>query len=160
MYFLPYMLFSFHTSKSWHTALSSSASNGNVKRYLAMNLSCDATLSGETPTPAPGIGRLWARGRVDELEDRLRRGADVTEVRPMIVVVALRHGLVTRFTSLVAVDRTPARPEGETMGSTRIANATPAGSLAFAQGSTGWPRELALAAALALLALALMRSRS
>ena len=117
-------------------------------------------LSGETPTPAPGIGRLWARGRVDELEDRLRRGADETEVRPMIVDVALRHGLVTRFTSLVAVDRTPARPEGETMGSTRIANATPAGSLAFAQGSTGWPRELALAAALALLALALMRNRS
>lgn len=117
-------------------------------------------LSGETPTPAPGIGRLWARGRVDELEDRLRRGADEDEVRPMIVDVALRHGLVTRFTSLVAVDRTPVRPQDEAMGSTRIGNATPAGSLAFAQGSTGWPRELALAAALALLALALIRNRS
>lgn len=116
-------------------------------------------LTPEATTPAPGIGRLWARGRIDELEDRLRRGADEDEIRPAIVDVALRHGLVSRFTSLVAVDRTPVRPQGEDLASTRIANGTPEGSLAFAQGSTGWRLELALALALGLLSLAFMRSR-
>ncbi len=74
--------------------------------------------------------------------------------------MALRHGLVSTYTSLVAVDRTPARPQHETMGSTRMANATPAGSLPFAQGSTGWMRELLIALVLALSALVLLRTRS
>ena len=54
----------------------------------------------------------------------------------------------------------PARPEEASLGSTQVANATPAGSLAFAQGSTGWTRELMLALALALGGLLLVRTRS
>lgn len=114
-------------------------------------------LGAESVVPAPGVARLWARGRIDDLEDRLRRGGDENELRPQILEVALRHRLVSRYTSLVAVDRTPARPEGESLGSTRIANATPEGSLALAQGSTGWPRELLLALMLGLGALLLHR---
>jgi len=114
-------------------------------------------LGAESVVPAPGVARLWARGRIDDLEDRLRRGGDENELRPQILEVALRHGLVSRYTSLVAVDRTPARPEGESLGSTRITNATPEGSLALAQGSTGWPRELLLALMLGLGALLLHR---
>ena len=50
--------------------------------------------------------------------------------------------------SLVTLaDRTPARPEDESPGSTRLLNATPDGSLAFAQGSTGWERGALLAMA-------------
>lgn len=114
-------------------------------------------LGAESVVPAPGVARLWARGRIDDLEDRLRRGGDENELRPQILEVALRHRLVSRYTSLVAVDRTPARPEGASLGSTRIANATPEGSLALAQGSTGWPRELLLALMLGLGALLLHR---
>ena len=117
-------------------------------------------LAGASATPAPGIGRLWARARIDSLEDALRRGGSTENLRPMIVDVALRHGLVSTYTSLVAMDRTPARPQDEAMGSTRMMNATPDGSLAFAQGSTGWLRELLLALVLALSALVLMRARS
>ena len=76
-----------------------------------------------------------------------------------MVDVALRHGLVSTYTSLVAVDRTPARPREESLGSTRLHNATPDGSLAFAQGSTGWTRELVLALALALGGALLLRTR-
>jgi Ca-activated chloride channel family protein len=76
------------------------------------------------------------------------------------VDVALRHGLVSTYTSLVAVDRTPARPKDEAMGSTRLMNATPEGSLQFAQGSLGWQRELLIALVLALTAFVLMRFRS
>jgi Ca-activated chloride channel family protein len=117
-------------------------------------------LAGPTTTPAPGIGRLWARARIESLEDDVRRGGDLDSLRPMIVDVALRHGLVSTYTSLVAVDRTPARPADEALGSTRMQNATPAGSLEFAQGSTGWWLEAVLAALLALVAIVLMRARS
>lgn len=116
-------------------------------------------LAGSSAAPAPGIGRLWARARIDTLEDGLRRSGNDEEFRPAIVETALRHGLVSRFTSLVAVDKTPARPRDEAMGSTRLMNATPEGSLQFAQGSMGWLRELVLALVLALSALLLMRAR-
>ena len=117
-------------------------------------------LSGGSAVPAPGIGRLWARARIDTLEDDLRRGGDEARLRQDIVDTALRHGLVSRFTSLVAVDKTPARPAGEAMGSTRVMNATPEGSLQFAQGSMGWLRELLLALALGLASFLLLRGRA
>jgi Ca-activated chloride channel family protein len=43
----------------------------------------------------------------------LQEGADKDKVREAIVDIALKHHLVTRHTSLVAVDVTPARPDGE-----------------------------------------------
>jgi Ca-activated chloride channel family protein len=48
----------------------------------------------------------------------------------------------------------------QALGSTRMQNATPAGSLEFAQGSTGWLLEGLLAVLLALVALVVMRARS
>lgn len=118
------------------------------------------SLAGEKSVPAPGVARLWGRARIDALEDELRRGGDIESLRPAIVDVALRHGLVSSYTSLVAVDRTPARPTDEMLASTRLANATPAGSLAFAQGSTGWLRDLFFAAVLLLGSLLLLRVRN
>lgn len=117
------------------------------------------TLASEKSQPSPGVARLWGRARIDALEDELRRGGDMESLRPAIVDVALRHGLVSTYTSLVAVDKTPARPQDESLGSTRLANATPAGSLAFAQGSTGWLRDLFLASVLLLGSLLLLCTR-
>ena len=61
---------------------------------------------------ASGIGRLWARSKIAQLMDRHRRSG-VDEKRKMlrdeVVGLALSHHLVSRFTSLVAVDVTPAR---------------------------------------------------
>jgi len=116
-------------------------------------------LGGEQATPSPGIGRLWARARINALEDDLRRSGDSDRLKPMIVDVALRHGLVSTYTSLVAVDRAPARPKDQALGSTQMLNGVPDGSLEFAQGSTGWLRDLMLALVLALSALLLLRAR-
>ncbi|MGH8496519.1 MAG: marine proteobacterial sortase target protein [Gammaproteobacteria bacterium] len=60
----------------------------------------------------PGIAALWARGRIESLMDQRIAGADQDAIRAQVVETALRHGLVSRYTSLVAVDRTPARPAG------------------------------------------------
>ncbi len=59
-----------------------------------------------------GIGRLWARSKIAALMDRHRRATEEGEraaLRDEVVALALRHRLVSRFTSLVAVDVTPAR---------------------------------------------------
>jgi Ca-activated chloride channel family protein len=60
-----------------------------------------------------GVGALWARARIASLMDELRLGADEALIRPAVVKVALEHHLVSRYTSLVAVDVTPTAPGGE-----------------------------------------------
>ncbi|WP_168735312.1 marine proteobacterial sortase target protein [Pseudothauera rhizosphaerae] len=66
-------------------------------------------------SPAAGIGVLWARQKIDSLLDGLRGGAQEAEVRPAVVELALQHHLVSRYTSLVAVDKTPVRPAAEAL---------------------------------------------
>ncbi len=44
--------------------------------------------------------------------DSLSQGASEPDVRQGVVEVALRHHLVSKYTSLVAVDLTPTAPEG------------------------------------------------
>ena len=61
-----------------------------------------------------GIGVLWARERIAALSDAIVEGAPEDEVRPLIVATALEHHLVSKYTSLVAVDVTPIAPAGTT----------------------------------------------
>lgn len=108
-------------------------------------------------SPGRGIGRLWGRARLQNLQDSLRLGADPEQVRSDSLEVALKLGLASPYTSLVAVERTPVRPIEAGLASTAIPNATPAGSLAMAQGSTPATRLLGWAIALLLMAGALFR---
>jgi Ca-activated chloride channel homolog len=55
-----------------------------------------------------GIAKLWARRKIEALMDSLSEGADATVVRHDVIDVALANHLVSQYTSLVAVDRTPA----------------------------------------------------
>ncbi|HEY5790490.1 MAG TPA: marine proteobacterial sortase target protein, partial [Gammaproteobacteria bacterium] len=62
--------------------------------------------------PASGIAKLWARQKLAALEARRTRASDPAAseaLRAEATAVALGHGLVSRYTSLVAVDVTPAR---------------------------------------------------
>lgn len=111
-------------------------------------------------TPMDGVARLWGRSKIDALEDALRQGGDELAIRPEVVSLAIEHGLVSRYTSLVAVDRTPVRPEDASLDSLRFGNAAPHGSLAFAQGSTDARSRFGMAVACLLLALALFGRRA
>lgn len=102
-----------------------------------------------------GLGRLWAQRKIEALDDAMRRGGDETTLRAELIAVALRHHLVSRFTSLVAVDKTPQRPLDAALQPVDIANADPAGSLAFAQTATSARLWLALGLIALLLAAAL-----
>jgi Ca-activated chloride channel family protein len=57
-----------------------------------------------------GIARLFARHKIRALTDSLARGADREAVDRAVLETALRHGIVSRQTSLVAVDVSPLRP--------------------------------------------------
>ena len=58
----------------------------------------------------PGASVLWARRKIEALLDSVHEGADPEEVRRSVIALGLEHHLVTKHTSLVAVDVTPSRP--------------------------------------------------
>ncbi|ABS63909.1 Vault protein inter-alpha-trypsin domain protein [Parvibaculum lavamentivorans DS-1] len=70
--------------------------------------------AGET---RPGIGKLWARNKIGQLEADAQIAGDWEKHDAEILRVALDHNLVSRRTSLVAVDVTPSRPAGEKLAS-------------------------------------------
>jgi len=74
-----------------------------------------------------GIGVLWARRKIASLLESQGRGADVSAVRAAVVAVALDHHLVSKFTSLVAVDVTPTRPAAEGLSQSALPTNLPAG---------------------------------
>ncbi len=82
-------------------------------------------------TTAPGTASVWARAKLAQIEDRLYRGrggeADRTAIRAEALALALDHQLVTRYTSLVAIDEEVARPEGEALETEEIARDLPDG---------------------------------
>ena len=64
---------------------------------------------------AAGMGSLWAREKVAALMDMAREGAPEESIRAQVVEIAAAHRLVTKYTSFVAVDKTPARPAAEAL---------------------------------------------
>ncbi len=60
-----------------------------------------------------GIHLLWARSKIANLMAQVHGGRALSEVRTAVLDVALAHQLVSRYTSLVAVDKTPVRPQSE-----------------------------------------------
>ncbi|MEE8522651.1 MAG: marine proteobacterial sortase target protein [Thermoanaerobaculia bacterium] len=61
-----------------------------------------------------GIHKLWARKKIAALMDGTATGVDAGEIRRQVIELALEHHLVSKYTSLVAVDRFPTAPAGET----------------------------------------------
>jgi Ca-activated chloride channel family protein len=131
---------------------------------LAGAWSADVPLAGMAS--GAGVAALWARARIGELMDGLRRGGDGDAMRRAIVETALQHRLVSKFTSLVAVDRTPVRPASDPLASEQVANRMPYGQnpgaiFGFPATATDapWQRSVGVSCLLvALLLLAMIRA--
>lgn len=112
----------------------------------------------EDASEGHGLGVLWARAKIASLTDQLHRGVSEDEVRASVVEVALEHHLVSKYTSLVAVERTPVRPEDEALLSQAVPLLAPEGSVdpgnCLPACATSWRFDLALG--LALMTAALM----
>lgn len=81
----------------------------------------------ENASTGTGISKLWAREKIDHLESSVYWGVSSDEVRKEAIDVALKHELVTRYTSLVAVDETSARGPGENLFSKNMPTNLPFG---------------------------------
>ncbi len=108
--------------------------------------------------PGKGIAALWARARIGALLDDERR-TQAPAIREAIIETALRHHLVSKYTSLVAVDKTPARAAGDPLSSEQLANLMPYGQsrsaiFGFPQTATAAP--LLRIAGMSWLAMALL----
>jgi len=97
--------------------ISGSSALGTWGAELAIN-------SGEA---SPGVAALWARARIEEFMDQERRGGNHDEIRKTVIDTALTHHLVSKYTSLVAVDRTPVRPRDVKLGKEQVPNLLPYG---------------------------------
>ena len=78
-----------------------------------------------------GIGKLWARSKIRALEGQRNKAGTTNDQRDEanegVLQTALTHGLVSRRTSLVAVDVEVSRPEGVQLASVEIPLNLPAG---------------------------------
>lgn len=57
-----------------------------------------------------GVAKLWARRKVAALMDSIHEGESIDRVSVEVAALGVRHQLVTRWSSLVAVDVTPTAP--------------------------------------------------
>ncbi|MGB0134556.1 marine proteobacterial sortase target protein, partial [Dokdonella sp.] len=127
--------------------------NGTLEaRAMGMQETWSSSLALGRSASVPGIGRLWAQRKVESLEQSIDHGADPAAVRSDVLQLALDHHLVSRYTSLIAVELVPARDEMLDLVSRRIANGAPAGSVAYAATATSAPLQFLIG--LGLLALA------
>ena len=101
----------------------------------------------------PGIAALWARRKIENAIDSRVAGVGETLIRKVVIDVALEHGLVSPYTSLVAVDKTPALTAAALERRT-LANMAPAGAQwgGFPRTATAAPLFRVLGLLLALLA--------
>lgn len=77
---------------------------------------------------SPAVAKLWAGRRIAELEAARAAGDMADEAASdAIAQLGLAYSIVTRVTSLVAVDETPTRPEGATLTKEELPLLLPAG---------------------------------
>ena len=109
--------------------------------------------------PASGLNRQWARGRIDELMDAARLQGEAPD-EPAIVELSVQHGVMSPFTSFVAVEEQPARPAEVKLDTEAVPTLLPAGSrdgmLRYPQTATAWPLLAALGLSGLMLALAML----
>ncbi len=104
------------------------------------------------------IALMWARAKVDALEESRIFGLDEDVLRQEITAVALQYGLLTSYTSLVAIEHTASRPPGLGLVREAVPSLLPAGSassVGFPGTATGWKVQLLLSLLTLLIATAL-----
>lgn len=85
------------------------------------------TLALDAARPARGVAALWARNRIAGIEERRFQGVPSADIDRAVLQTALDFSLVSRLTSLVAVDVTPARDTSDPLAHRDVPNMIPDG---------------------------------
>src|SRR6185295_9996367 len=101
------------------------------ERALLTGRAGDTSWRKEIPLAAardsPGVAVYWARQKIAALMDGQRRDPEQGAARQAVIDVAVRHHLVSKYTSLVAVDVTPVRPQDTALASHALKTNLPHG---------------------------------
>jgi Ca-activated chloride channel family protein len=81
----------------------------------------------KSATKANGLSVLWARQKIADLEESRFDRQTAAEIDGKILQTALDHHIVSRLTSLVAVDITPSRPIGDQLVQSQVPTQLPDG---------------------------------
>ncbi|TYL88340.1 marine proteobacterial sortase target protein [Bradyrhizobium rifense] len=86
------------------------------------------TLPLQNAAEGKGLSKLWARRKIGDAEvARTLHEMTPEDTDKTILALALDHQIVTRLTSLVAIDKTPSRPEGQPLKLSELPINLPAG---------------------------------
>ncbi|MEH6814060.1 MAG: marine proteobacterial sortase target protein [Motiliproteus sp.] len=116
----------------------------------------------QTSMENPAVSVLWGRSKIASLTDdyRLKKDPQLRqEIQQNIVDTALFHHLVSKFTSLVAVDVTPVRPASESLKTRAEKTELPKGwshRKVFGTANTATPAAQLIINGLIMLVLALL----
>ncbi|HEU4534977.1 MAG TPA: VWA domain-containing protein, partial [Polyangiaceae bacterium] len=90
-----------------------------------------------TSDEIPGLERLWARARIEARLDRLAQAPDEAgDVRAEVLGLALRHGLMSPYTALIAEDSKVVGDPSRLPRRVEVPAAPPGAGLDEADGST------------------------
>ncbi|MEM7256991.1 MAG: marine proteobacterial sortase target protein [Pseudomonadota bacterium] len=109
------------------------------------------------------LAKRFAYKKIESLEDNRLFSDNPAKIETRITDIALDYGLVTAYTSLIAVEEIPARdPTVDALASAEVPTAMPAGNtMAFPQGSLGlvlrWILALVFSALSVIFALATLQ---
>ena len=130
------------------TEMTLTGNNGAAKWQTKLSLAINKTES--------GVGVMWARKKIGSLMDNAHNNPD--EAKQAIITTALDHHLVSKYTSLVAVDVTPSRPSDAGLKTGAVPTNLPEGwnhEAVFGQlPQTATPAELNMLIGLMLLMIA------
>ena len=109
----------------------------------------------------PWLDKLWAYRKIQSLEDSLLLNNNVEQIENSVTDIALRYSMVTKYTSLVAVeDRSSRDPSTINLRTAAIPQAIPAGNtMYYPQGSLGTTLRFLIALVFALLAMLITFSK-
>lgn len=85
------------------------------------------TVQSATAAEQPGIGRLWAANRISSLLEQPHQRKPGDLIYDAVVATALEHGIVSRYTSLLAVEQVAARAAGQPLTRRQVPVNVPAG---------------------------------
>jgi Ca-activated chloride channel family protein len=74
-----------------------------------------------------GVAAVWARRKLAALEDSRLEGTSPTQVREDSLKLAVAYQLISRYTSLIAIDPMPVRPRNEPVDTRQVPTNLPDG---------------------------------
>jgi len=133
------LIFTARITRQKNTGLIKVSNNNNIGNKLLLegkrNLQqWQMELDLNTNKQDAGVGVLWARNKIASIMDGILEYRNnstsevVKDLKNKIIKLALAHHLVSKYTSLVAVDTTPTRPVFEGLQVSALANSIPRGT--------------------------------